>query len=190
MNGGKYLRSQEAGKTPDDSGGNSYYTIVNEGTMTINDKVIVLLNGSFSSMIRNGRRDGIGVACNLTINGGAFSGGLNTIKNDEDGVLVINNGDFSNYVQFSLLNWNVATINGGTFNCNKQAVVCVGSYSEYAVGNLTINGGIFNAIGGYGIDEFSSEYPLGTVKKASTVSINPALGYQWNADGILEKINN
>lgn len=54
LNGGKYTRSQEAGKDPKDNGGNSYYNIVNMGNMTINDGVEVSQSGFFSSMIENG----------------------------------------------------------------------------------------------------------------------------------------
>ena len=41
LNGGTYTRSKEAGKSADNSGGNSYYTLKNFGTMTINSGVTV-----------------------------------------------------------------------------------------------------------------------------------------------------
>ena len=46
----------------------------------------------------------------MTINGGTFGGGLNTIKNDDYGELTIKGGTFSSYAQACLLNWNVATV--------------------------------------------------------------------------------
>ena len=54
LNGGKYDRSKENGQNSENAGGNSYYAIVNHGTMTINDGVTVAQNGHFSSMIENG----------------------------------------------------------------------------------------------------------------------------------------
>ena len=41
LDGGTYTRSAETGSGADTSGGNSYYTILNHGTMTINDGVTV-----------------------------------------------------------------------------------------------------------------------------------------------------
>ena len=35
--------------------------------------------------------------CYLTIKGGNFAGGINTVKNDRFGVLTINGGNFSEY---------------------------------------------------------------------------------------------
>ena len=51
----------------------------------------------------------------LTITGGLFDGGLNTIKNDDGGVLDISGGTFKNVTQYALMNWNEASISGGTF---------------------------------------------------------------------------
>ena len=41
LNGGTYTRSQENGTSAENSGSNSYYTILNHGTMTINEGVTV-----------------------------------------------------------------------------------------------------------------------------------------------------
>ena len=95
-------------------------TSFNHGTMEINSGVSVTQNGQFSSMIENGWYNGSqntgGKNSVLTINGGTFSGGLNTIKNDDYGELVINDGTFTSMSQAAFLNWNVATVNGGTFD--------------------------------------------------------------------------
>ena len=94
-------------------------------------------------MIRNG---GTGpVASTLTINGGTFSGGINTVKNDEAGVLVINGGNFSNTSQYVVMNWNETTINNGTFQTatTAEAVLFSAAYSNIAVGELTVAGGTF-----------------------------------------------
>ena len=162
LNGGTYTRSKEAGKSADNSGGNSYYTLKNFGTMTINPGVTVNQgadgNGKYSSLIANGWYDGStqgqdakepavqNGGAKMTINGGTFNGGLNTIKNDDYGTLTINSGTFQNYAQHAFFNANVATINGGTFvNDGTRGVIY--TYAKwndtYGKGTLDINGGIF-----------------------------------------------
>ena len=152
LNGGTYTRSKETGQPTDGSAKNSYYNIVNWGNMTINAGVEVTQNGNFSSMIENGFYNGNGKTNNpkLTINGGTFSGGLNTVKNDDRGVLEIKDGTFTNVSQAAVLNWNNATIDGGNFQANEdaQAVVLNGQIDDAMdVGKLTINGGSFTASG-------------------------------------------
>ena len=152
LNGGAYTRSEENGNDDADSGGNSYYNIVNHGTMEINDGVSVTQTGHFSSMIENGWYRGSentgGQNSVLTINGGTFSGGLNTIKNDDYGELTINDGTFTSMSQAAFLNWNIATVNGGTFNAESASSgVILNGYLDDSKdqGELTINGGTFNA---------------------------------------------
>lgn len=152
LDGGAYTRSQENGKSKEDSGNNSYYNIVNWGEMTINDGVTVSQNGNFSSMIENGFYNGNGKTNNpkLTINGGTFSGGLNTVKNDDRGVLEIVDGTFTNVSQAAVLNWNETTIKGGTFTANDKAdaVILNGHIDDVAdQGKLTITGGTFTGTG-------------------------------------------
>ena len=100
LNGGDYTRSKENGITKENNGGNSFYTLLNHGTMIINSGVKVTQNGNFSSMVENGWIEGnkntTGAKAQLTINGGSFSGGLNTIKNDDYGELLIKGGTFTN----------------------------------------------------------------------------------------------
>ena len=152
LNGGAYTRSKENGQNAEASGGNSYYNIVNHGTMEINSGVSVMQNGQFSSMIENGWYNGSQNTGKensvLTINGGTFSGGLNTIKNDDYGELVINDGTFTSMSQAAFLNWNVATVNGGTFDAaGASNGVILNGYIDGTMdqGKLTINGGTFNA---------------------------------------------
>ena len=149
LNGGTFERSQEKGKySPYGNGGNSWYTIANYGKMEINAGVTVYNNGGYSSMIRNG---GEGPdASTLTINGGTFSGGINTVKNDKAGVLVINGGDFSNTAQYVIMNWHKTTINNGTFETleSAEAVLFTSNWGGDAgaatsAGELTITGGTF-----------------------------------------------
>ena len=155
LNGGTYTRSQENGTSAEDSGSNSYYTILNHGTMTINEGVTVNQGadgaGKFSSLIENGWYNGNdntgGEPSVMTINGGTFSGGLNTIKNDDYGELTIKGGTFSSYAQACLLNWNVATVEGGTFEGtdSTDATILNGHVNDTMdKGQLTILDGTFS----------------------------------------------
>lgn len=176
LNGGTYTRSKENPENnKDDGGGNSYYTILNDkgGNMTINSGVTVTNAGHFSSMIRNGGDENSTAKSVLTINGGTFSGGINTIKNDAYGILTINDGNFSNTSQFVVMNWNDATINGGTFSVNKsaQAVLFSAEYDKNcAVGELTITGGTFKGTGNQTmIDTYYSAEYIGTASVSGGV---------------------
>ena len=146
LNGGTFKRSAEKGTySPNGNGGNSWYTIANYGTMEINTGVTVENAGGYSSMIRNG---GEATAdCNLTIEGGNFAGGINTVKNDSFGVLTINGGNFSNTAQYVIMNWNKAEITAGTFRTldTASAVLFTSAYGSDAntIGKLSISGGEF-----------------------------------------------
>ena len=151
LEGGTYTRSLENGIDEGNSGGNSYYNIVNHNQMTIKSGVTVKQNGNFSSMIENGWYDGSQnkdkESSVMIIEGGTFSGGLNTIKNDDYGELTINGGTFTNMAQAAFLNWNVATVNGGTFEANEGSnAIILNGYGNATMdkGELTINDGNFN----------------------------------------------
>ena len=158
LNGGWYLRSEETGVDANTSGGNSYYNILNHGEMTINNKTAVMQAGKYSSLIVNGYYDYAGgsdsrqnyvvdinqAAPKLTINDGVFFGGVNTIKNDDGGELVINSGRFGNAEGCAVMNNNTATINGGRFIAEGNYVL----YSRYIndtvnTGKLTVTNGEF-----------------------------------------------
>lgn len=146
LNGGTFKRSAENGTySPYSDGGNSWYTIANYGTMEINTGVTVENAGGYSSMIRNG--GDVTADCNLTIEGGNFAGGVNTVKNDSFGVLTINGGNFSNTAQYVIMNWNKAEITAGTFQTldTASAVLFTSAYGadDNTVGKLTISGGEF-----------------------------------------------
>ena len=146
LNGGTFKRSAENGiYSPYGNGGNSWYTIANYGTMEINTGVTVENAGGYSSMIRNG--GDVTADCNLTIEGGNFAGGVNTVKNDSFGVLTINGGNFSNTAQYVIMNWNKAEITAGTFQTldTASAVLFTSAFGSNAnyVGELTISGGEF-----------------------------------------------
>ena len=160
--GGTYTRSKENGQSATDSEGNSYYNLVNHGTMTINEGVTVAQDGAFSSMVENGWYNGKDNTNNvrsvMTINGGTFTGGLNTIKNDDWGVLTINGGTFENVAQACVLNWNETTINDGSFQSDKDVILngsVSGNEQTMDKGILTISGGTFVAGDGEVIERMS-----------------------------------
>ncbi|MGI6028856.1 MAG: S-layer homology domain-containing protein [Candidatus Heteroscillospira sp.] len=179
LDGGEYTRSAETGEVS--SGRNSYYNILNHGVMTVNDGVEVTQAGNFSSLFANGyysykdstnERSGYVEGTNnpepeLTINGGTFSGGLNTIKNDDGATLTIEDGLFQNVTQNVIQNHNVVTINGGTFDGgdlaagqNIRAVVYnCGCGADVDLGKLDINGGTYfgGDAGTYVVCDVSSE---------------------------------
>lgn len=136
LNGGTYTRSLENG-SKDTSGGNSWYNIVNDdnASLTFNEGVTVLQGGGFSSMIRN-----LGY---ILINGGYYSGGLNTVKNDANSSMTIKDGTFINTTQATILNWNDLVIDGGTYE-SEAVVVFAGFYDDYTSANTVINGGYFS----------------------------------------------
>ena len=160
LNGGSYTRSAEASTSIENANGNSYYNILNHGTMTIEENVSVISSGSFSSLIANGYynfsdtnpRSGHVSGTNqeapsLTINGGTFSGGINTIKNDDNATLTVNNGSFSNMTQAAIQNNHVATINGGAFDANANHAIENRHFDGgHNTGSVTVTNGVF--IGG------------------------------------------
>ena len=178
LNGGTFDRTQENGKSDSSSGCNSYYTIKNVGNMTINEGVNVLTAkgngklGRFSSLVANGYYNGTTYDNDkgvdnpaLIINNGTFSGGLNTIKNDDRAELTINNGTFKNFYQATVQNHNIATINGGTYKAASDAsstgketygVYNCGCGVNIDLGTLTVTGGIFEGAD-YAIADVSSQ---------------------------------
>ena len=101
----------------------------------------------------------------MTINNGTFSGGLNTIKNDDRAELTINNGTFKNFYQATVQNHNIATIKGGTYKAASDAsstgketygVYNCGCGANIDLGTLTVTGGIFEGAD-YAIADVSSQ---------------------------------
>ncbi len=160
ITGGTYTRSQEAGSSSSNNGGNSYYTIKNYNQMTISGDVTIENSGCYSSCVANGYQNSSDksaavaitgdVTPTLTIEDGVkISGGLNTIKNDENAELVINGGTFENSsTRGSVIqNHNIATITDGTFTATGSAytVYNCGCVEETAIGELVIEGGIYTS---------------------------------------------
>ena len=179
LNGGTFTRSLEAGTyEPYGGNGNSWYTLKNYGCLTINEGSTVTTRlsdgekavGGFSSLIANGYQDSTDYNDNkdlvtvteneatVVINGGSFSGGINTLKNDEGSTAEINGGTFINVTQAAVQNWNKLTITGGTFNAENDNVdaVITGCWESDIGSNGTsvIEGGVFNGAVTY-IDGYS-----------------------------------
>ena len=201
LNGGTFDRTQENGQSDSSSGGNSYYTIKNVGNMTINEGVNVLTAegngelGRFSSLVANGYYNGTtydndkGVDNpTLIINNGTFSGGLNTIKNDDRAELTINNGTFKNFYQATVQNHNIATINGGTYKAASDAsstgketygVYNCGCGANIDLGTLTVTGGIFEG----------ADYAIADVSRLTAI-VNISGGCFSGAKGAIVKGTN
>ena len=106
-----------------DNGAPGYYTIDNQGTMTIESGSVYNNTGTMprgSSLIRNAGRE---TAATLIINGGDIKqDGFIAVKNDDHGILIINGGtitttgDTDTNTASAVQNWAQATINGGTIN--------------------------------------------------------------------------
>lgn len=152
ITGGTFIKDDTAG---------TWYAIVNHNTMTISSATVKMNNYKMSSLIENGYKDYIGTSertnyvkgfgvenPTLTIKSGTFDGGCNTVKNDENAILIIDGGIFKNTVQVTVQNWNDATINGGEFNVptgNDKTTIFNGLYGKYGRGILKVTGGTFNA---------------------------------------------
>ena len=142
LDGGTFERSKEAGTLkPYKDQGNSWYTVQNNGTMTVNDGVTVRNAGGYSSNLCNADDS----HAKLIINGGTFTGGVNAVKNGSNTTLVINGGTFSNTSQYVIMNWSDATISGGDFTSGgtAPAVLFTSSY-ETAEDSLKVTGGTFS----------------------------------------------
>lgn len=153
LNGGTFTRSAEAGTASSNSAnGNSWYTVKNYGTMTINSNTTITNTGSYSSAVVNGWYDASKAGSNgeptrtadavLTINGGNISGGKITVKNDDYGTLSITGGTFTQPTNglYCIYNANVTSISGGTVN---GAVGSSNSSVEGDLGKLDITGGTY-----------------------------------------------
>lgn len=179
-------RTKEAGTSSSSSGDNSYYTLLNHGTAYINGGTIQqggLEVGKYSSLVENGWYDGSKNTEKepsiMTVNGGTFLGGLNSIKNDDYGVLTIKDATVENVAQAALLNWNVATIEGGSFSTDGGSAVILNGYINDTMdkGELTITGGTFTTNDGDFplIARMDGSKPTGGVITVTVTSTNADL---------------
>lgn len=156
LSGGRYVRNNEAGISFDSDGGNSYYTVLNQGNMTINSTASVSNRGVFSSCVENGwytpSENTSKANATLTIDGASIYGGKYAVKNDDYGILNIKSGSISTGGAGLILNWNQATIEGGELEIDNTRTC--GIYNgateglDYETGKLTITGGTFTGIYG------------------------------------------
>ena len=131
-------------KRSDTSYGTSYYTILNEGTMTFEAGKVENNSGkeppewSGSSLVCNGATKDSAV---LTINGGTFSqDNFIAIKNDEHGKLVINEGAVIESKTQAVQNWCKATINGGTLTGDVTSWTYLSTQATTTITGGTITG--------------------------------------------------
>ena len=156
LNGGTYTRELD------------YYVMRNYGNMTVNAGVSVLASSTASSLFTNGwydyrgkedwkndRSGGIKFErpdstynTQLTINGGSFTGGLLVIKNDDCGVLTINDGTFTTTNQNAITNWHICTINGGNFVGSNDVLSISSGRDSYKNDDYTVNKGEMTVTGG------------------------------------------
>ena len=218
LTGGTFTRSEERGtygetSASDDktysANGNSWYTICNYGALTIENgttvttrrtmidvtkedgSIVSLPTGGYSSLIENVADTSVGASkATITISGGNFIGGLNTVKNDGGGVLDISGGHFENTDQHVILNYGSAEISGGEFvvgdtvTSSSSAIYTYGSSDPNSSGDLTITGGTFisdrigvAALNGSdvtvsGSASFTAPYAVVANNESTTIALN------------------
>ena len=126
VKGGEFTRSKEAGKSPTESGNNSWYVISNEAgsKMTI-ENANVHSTGKHSSLVRN--------YGTMNITGGEFENGFITIKNEEDSKLNITGGKIISSTQ-AIQSYGDTTITGGKLT----GQVTVSKYDKFdSIINIT-----------------------------------------------------
>ncbi|MDO5154099.1 MAG: hypothetical protein Q4D50_12195 [Eubacteriales bacterium] len=171
LNGGSFVRA--------DSSGNSYYTVVNHGTITVNGATISNSN-TLASCVENGWynvSDVNGIAT-LTVKSGTISGGLNAVKNDNASVLDIQGGIITNDKQYAIMNYGTAKVSGGQITCtaagkgSSSAEAAIYNHNpvdtETKTAELTVTGGTLTSAN-HGIYNYS-----GNVTVSETAQIDAA----------------
>ena len=137
-----------------DEKNDTFYTILNHGETTINGGVFQA-PGNVSSMIENGYYDYNSTdpkyghvagknaeICTLTINDGTFINAFYTIKNDDNGIVNINDGKFygtifHNGIEMTI-NDGYFEVSDGTYNIGLRKL-----NDNMNAGKTTINGGTY-----------------------------------------------
>lgn len=151
-NGSMTIENGSYTRTVDEKG-NSYYTMVNHGNIVINDGIFQAPR-IVSSMIENGYYDyakdykagEMAEYPELTINGGTFINAFYVIKNDDNGKLYINGGNFygtifNNGYEMIIKGGNFK-VTDGTYNIGMRKLNDVMNS-----GKLLIEGGTFDSNG-------------------------------------------
>ena len=124
---------------------------ISNGTIVANEKDAAIYNNGYTTINANVTHTGTGTNSfyailnhgDMVINGGSFADGLITVKTDEGGITVINDGTFSNK-NICIESWNDTTINGGQFTgAGNESVFYAGKYNSHTDGTLKIKGGKF-----------------------------------------------
>ena len=176
-----------------DEKGNGYYVIVNHGEMNIYNGIFSS-PGGLSSLIENGYYDylsqyHLGESAEyptITINGGTFIDSYTTIKNDDAGICVINDGNFYGMV------YNVGkslTINGGYFYTNDgyEIIQCKKINDNINAGTLYINGGVFETTCDKILTTVNNSKPEIIIKGGK---FNKEVPVEYIASGYIQKLSN
>ena len=180
---GSYTRSV-------DEKGNSYYTMVNHGNIIINDGIFQAPR-IISSMIENGYYDyakdykagEMAEYPELTVNGGTFINAFYVIKNDDNGKLYINDGNFygtifNNGYEMVIKGGNFK-ISDGTYNIGMRKLNDVMNS-----GKLLIEGGTFDSNGEVNFKVNGGDEPEVVIKGGKFSAVVPekyiADGYEQN----------
>lgn len=160
LRGGRYTRSQENG-VAFGSSSNSGYAVKNYGILTIQEGAEISLDGPYSSLVANGWQNYAmavrgseeptpvsGIPAQLVITGGTLTGGVTSVRNDDNGEVQISGGTLQGASQYAVMNWNVTTITGGRFSiAGGEGCACVWNGAADPVidqGKLTIADGYFS----------------------------------------------
>ncbi|MDD5832658.1 MAG: hypothetical protein PUC98_04200, partial [Clostridiales bacterium] len=148
-------RSKETGQGFSIKGDNSYNTIINQGSLTINGASVTQgqKGGGYSHLISNGWRSvsaaasASGSTACVTITEGLLSGGLTNIENYYLGEVYISGGTFKDAEYNSICNYNIAEIEDGSFSIrvgtNGSVIYNRQRNDDTAIGKLNISGGSF-----------------------------------------------
>lgn len=170
--------------------GDTYYTMVNHGEMVIEDGIFQA-PGVVSSMIENGfwnySKDYVAGEMaeypSLTINGGTFINAFYIIKNDDNGKLYINGGNFygtifNNGYEMIIKDGNF-DVTDGTYNIGMRKL-----NDGMNSGNLIIEGGTFKSNGSVNMKVNGGDEPKVIVRGGKFSAEVPASyideGYEQN----------
>lgn len=138
INGGTFTRSNEKG-VQGSNGGNSWYVIDNQGTMTIKNATVENTSG-FSSLIRN-----LGATLNVE-DGSVLRNAFIAVKNDDNGVLNVNGGliETTGEGGSAIQNWGKAEVNGGTLKAvdGAAAIFALSWDPQYSDSKIVVNDGV------------------------------------------------
>lgn len=153
INGGTYSHDGSHGQ---------WYTIYNQGDLTINGGRVEAPNyncdktrTNYASLISSDSSLPIDQNISVTINGGEFEGGVVNVKNGDNSTTLITGGAFKNDADKLIQNVNILTVKGGTFTTNGAVISANGGWKNATTrdntngysreGLITIDGGSFNA---------------------------------------------